>query len=177
MQLKAPGADDTLAIYWILFELNHSNKKIKHKSLKDNFSTQFERLTVERKWKNATTWLLQYGLINKLSEDSFEITTVGAKAVQGYFEKIHMDIVEYQILGRRASTKREYAYAFDFLNNMYRDNGTIDENEIDENGKISFDTKFKVAHSNFFLFLDYVGEMRGIYGFTPSIFAVIESMN
>jgi hypothetical protein len=177
MQLKVPDADDTLAVYWILFELNHSHKKINPQSLKDNFSTHFEKLTVKRKWENATTWLLQYGLIIKLSEDSYEITTVGAKVVQGYFEKIHMDIVEYQILGRRVPTKREYAYAFDFLDTMYRDNGTIDENEIDENGKISFDTKFRVVHSHFFLFLDYVREMRGIYGFTPSIFAVIESMN
>jgi len=176
MELTQLEPDDIPAVYWVLFEIFQCNEKVKRQYIIKNFCRHFDVISADKKREDALEWLLKFGLISKSTEDTYEITTLGTQVIEKYFEKIHLDTLEFNMIGRIAEYKGISSpftnFAQDVSSNLFPDGYS----EMDNSKSLSLSNKVEMAVQHIHLFLKYVKHLESIYGNFPTIYAIVDAL-
>ena len=109
--LQSPSVEKIPMYYWLLFEIYQSNEKSEQEII-TNFCNHFDLRTADKEKEKTLQSLESFGLIkHNDNRKSYEITILGSKVVNAYFEKIHADYAEYIVLQRMQKS-------FSFLNQI-----------------------------------------------------------
>ena len=176
IQLTQPTPEDNPAVYWVLFETYQSPIKVNRQYIIQNFCKHFDTFTADKKRENALDWLVKFGLISKYPDQTYEITSMGTRVVEKYFEKIHMDQLELDFLFRVHNPKfQNIQIATSFLRGNFI-TSISDVKQISSKGEPTLKYKIKIALVNIFTFLSYIKIIEQFYGPFPTIYEIIDAI-